>query len=253
MSKRITWKPDQWLAVAQRSFSLLRDPMFNGSKIEAVRQAQRAVLPPELHRGLISMQEVTPKIPELWGKLHDQGYVEDVPVIQPHVNHEIETQHQKTLLLSDITTQDLMLEFMRRITDALDPSNLRNMVRTEVNAVIDRRMPGIIPPDPEAFIPEPEPEKEKLLRVMIIGLNGGQQEIMKRKYAGIIDFHFLEGNEGAQRLKNTAGLMDFSVRSKWCKQNLPSTSGWPNFTATTGGMDTIQRLINVKFKINPDK
>lgn len=251
--KRIQWKPDQWLTVAKQSYSLLLDPTFMGTQIEAVRRAQQA-LAPEFHRGLNSMQEVKPKITDLWKALEDQGFKAEAPVIQATVNHAIEHEHrqiQSTMLLSDITTQDLMGEFMRRISDALDPATLRHLIRDEVNATLDRRMPGILPPDPDQEVPAVEelPDRPQRHRVLVLGLQGSQEEILKRKYKGVVEFHFMSGGEGGTRIKNTVGLMDFSVRSKWCKGHLGSTSGWPNFTATTGGIDSIQRLINQRFKI----
>lgn len=78
--KRIFWKPDQWEKVAKRSFLIRKDPLFNGTDIEAVRMAQREMLHPSLHRRLISMQEVTGgkfDLLEMWRKLNQQGYGND--------------------------------------------------------------------------------------------------------------------------------------------------------------------------------
>lgn len=246
--KRIFWKPDQWQAVAKRSYIIRKDALFKGSDVEAVRIAQREVLPVELHRNLISMAEVA-RIPGMWDELRTQGYAQDQGAISPMVPPE---QRQAILSVSDISTPDLMAELMKRIADVMNPDYIRAIARDEANAVIERRIPGILPPDPGPVVDEvAEPKNERKYRVCVLGLMGSQQETLKRNYGRLIDFHFLSGSEGANRIKATVERMDFTVRSKWCKGTLGSTSGWPNFSsAGDGGMETIMRLINGRFKLN---
>jgi hypothetical protein len=246
--KRIFWKSEHWQAVAKRSYIIRKDPLFKGSDVEAVRIAQREVLPAELHRNLISMAEVA-RIPGMWDELRAQGYAQDQSIINPVIPAE---QRPAILSVSDIPTGDLMAELMKRIADVMNPDYIRAIAREEANAVIERRIPGLLPPDPGPVAEEKieEPEQRKY-RVCVIGLMGSQQETLKRNYGRLIDFHFLSGSEGANRIKATVERMEFTVRSKWCKGTLGSTSGWPNFTsAGDGGLDTIMRLINNRFKLN---
>lgn len=245
--KRIFWKPEQWQLVAKRSYIIKKDPLFQGSDIEAVRVAQREVLPANLQRPLLSMQEVI-KLRDMWEELRAQGYAQVQAIIQPLSHPESKQVH---LAIEDIPTEALMQEFFKRMLDVLNPDYLKRLVREEANAVIDRRMPGIVPPDPEPLEPLDEKPIERKFRVCVLGLMGAQQERLKQIYGRTIDFHFLSGSEGGNRIKSTAQVMDLTIRSKWCKGTLPSTSGWPNFTsAGDGGMETIQRLINQRFKLN---
>lgn len=246
VKKRIFWKPEQWQQVAKRSFVIKKDPLFQGSDIEAVRIAQREMLPAASQRPLISMQEVAP-IKEMWEGLHASGYAQDQAVIQPLTHPESRNVH---LAIEDIPTDALMKEFFKRMLDTMNPEYIRRLAREEANAVIDRRMPGLVPPDQEPVIEEAKPA-ERRFKVCVLGLMGAQQEKLKQHYGRLIDFHFLSGAEGANRVKATAGLMDLTIKSKWCKGTLGSTSGWPNFSsAGEGGMETIQRLINGRFKLN---
>jgi hypothetical protein len=246
VKKRIFWKSDQWTKVAKRSYVIKKDPLFQGSDIEAVRTAQREVLPAEIHRPLLSMQEVS-RIKDMWEDLRANGYAQDQGVIQALSHPESKQVH---LAIEDIPTDALMKEFFKRMLDTMNPEYIRRLAREEANAVIDRRMPGIVPPDEEPIVEDLKPI-ERRFKVCVLGLMGAQQERLKQLYGRLIDFHFLSGGEGGNRIKATAALMDLTIKSKWCKGTLGSTSGWPNFTsAGDGGMETIQRLINQRFKLN---
>jgi hypothetical protein len=249
--RRVFWKPDQWQLVGKRSFLIRKDPLFNGTDIEAVRIAQREVLPADKQRPLISMQEVCTDrydIREMWKELMKQGYGSDQGAILPTIPPQ---QRPVTLSISDIGTDDLMKELFKRMLETMSPDAMRKIAREEANAVIDRRVPGLLPADTHV---EPEKEIERVERrhkVCILGLDGAQQEQFRKEYGRIIDFHFLSGAEGGNRIKSTAGMMDFTIQSKWCKGTLGSTSGWPNFSsAGRGGLETIKRQLNQRFKLN---
>lgn len=245
---RIFWKPAQKLLVAQRAFALLKDPLFTGSELDAVRDAQLA-LDPSLHRDITGMQAVTPWIQTIWRELESNGFATPkatiVPQLNPNVEHEREARrvHQ----LSEFKTEDLLGEFFKRMTDLMDPANIREMVRTEVNAMLERRLPGVLAPDEYTEPEAPAPDSKH--RVCIIGLIAGQPDVMLRKYKGVIDFHFIDGSEGHNRVKGIVQTMDYTIRTKWCKGNLGSTHGWSNYTMCNGGLESIQRLINERFHI----
>jgi hypothetical protein len=255
--KRIVWKEEQRQKVAKRSFLILRDPIFSGSEIEAIRQAQSEVLEPALHRDLTSMQAVDgtrPWIRDMWKALDKSGFVGDTStVIKPLVNPEIERHLQaKAAVVSDLSIADLMNELVKRVTDMMDPRHLREIMREEANAVLDRRMPGVLSPDPG---PDPEPEIQAPApapkhRVCLIGLDGKQQQIMYQAYRDTITFVFLSGSEGHTRIKNIVSTVEYTVRSRWAKGVISGTQGWPNYTTVDGGMESIHRLIRTKFKLN---
>jgi hypothetical protein len=250
---RIVWKPDHREIVARRSFTLLRDPLFSGTELAAVRQAMREKLEPALHRDLTGMQQIEPWIREIWKALENNGFIADEPVIKPVVDHAAERMHQAvTVKLSEISLMDLMGELATRIEAVTDMRHLRAIMREEANAVLDRRMPGILPADP-LLVVEEEPEaapSAKLFHVCLIGLDGKQKEIMRQAYKGVIDFHFLDGNEGQTRIKNMVAQMDFTVCSRWPKGQIGSTKGWANYSTSSGGMDSIHTLIRTKFKLH---
>jgi hypothetical protein len=246
--KRITWKPDQRLQVAKRSHQLITDPLFTGSRLEAVRQAQAELLPREVHRDLTNIQMVSKWIEPLWAEMnaHKSG---PAPAIQPVVDHRAEAHYQaKQLALSELSTHDLLSEYMRRITDLTSERRIRTIVQEQVQVELERAIPGW---KPTSYIEEPE-VAEKVAdkpHVLILGLMEDQKQIIENKYRGKLDLHFRAGSEGAKHVKSMTGTMDLTIKTKWCKGHLGSTSGWPNFTSSSGGLSDIQRLINQRFKI----
>jgi hypothetical protein len=131
--KKIVWEPPQLAVVAKRSYLIRNDPLFLGTDVEAVRRAQRDVLPAELHRPLRSMQEV-PRVLHLWRKLHEQSYTghgdEAPPMAQPA---------KPSRPLEAESTANLLGELAVRLTDALDEERIRKLVREEVNRVLETR------------------------------------------------------------------------------------------------------------------
>jgi hypothetical protein len=247
--KKIFWKPAHRLLVAQKSFLIKRDPMFTGSDLDAVRRAQE-FLPAELHRDLGAFAMVAEWIQPMWDELADQGYSESssfiIPTVRPAVAQEREVHRQ--IQIGEFDTQDLIGELMRRMTEATDPIRIRNLVREEVNSVLAQSLPGFVPaveaaPEAPTHLTGPH-----LHRVLIIGLQGSQIEIMKTRYKGKLDLHFMSGGEGGSRVKGMVQNMEMTIRTRWCKGILES-KGWPNFTFINGGLDSIRRIINERFHI----
>jgi hypothetical protein len=179
--------------------------------------------------------------------------------ITPQVNPQIERQHvehiNKEQLMGSLSTELLLAELMKRLVQSSSDEHIRTIARDEANAVLDRRLPGVLPPDTYSlpvkdFVEEVETAQVAKHKICIIGLENRQQSILEDEYKGRVRFHFLSGAEGATRIKNTVKLMDFSIKTHWAKGTLGSTKGWENFTSSTGGMDTIRRLINERFKFN---
>lgn len=245
--KRINWKPEQRLQVAKRSHQLITDPLFTGSRLDAVRQAQAELLPRDLHRDLGTIQIVSKWIEPLWAEMNAQKSG-PAPAIQPIVDHRAEAHYQaKQLVLSELSTEDLLSEFMRRITDLTSERRIRTLVQEQVQVELERSIPGW---KPVTYIEEPEEVKvEAKPHVLILGLMEDQKQIIENKYRGKLDMHFRAGSEGSKYVKSMTDNMDLTIKTKWCKGHLGSTSGWPNFTSSSGGLSDIQRLINQRFKI----
>ena len=247
MSTRIFWKPDEIEAIAKRSYMIRKNSVSDISPLEAIRRAQDEVLPRNRLRDLTGMHQVQ-KVVDVWKTLAEQGYGEGSQVINPVVP----PQHQPTpLKLEDVPMAEFMSEFSRRMSMLLDPDYIRSIAREEVNRVLEARIPGMfLQPDEPPVKPEEVVQETKVFHVCILGLEGQQKESLRREYGSLIDFHFLDGDEGVSRIKATCERMDLTVKSRWCKGNLGSTKGWPKFSsAEGGGLDTIKQLINRHFKL----
>lgn len=245
MMKNIRWDASDIEAVAKRSFMIRKNAITPMTPLEAIRRAQDEVLKPNQRRDLTGMHQVV-KVVDAWKILEAQGYGSGQQAIQPSVAR----QETPTLKLEDVSTDDLLTEFMKRISVALDPNTIRAIAREEANRLLEARIPGMFLQQDEAPAePEEEPAQRKF-HVCLLGLEGTQKESMRQEFGSLIDFHFLDGSEGVKRIKSTCEKMDLTIRSRWCKGNLGSTSGWPKYmSAESGGLDTIKRLIKSHFKL----
>jgi hypothetical protein len=232
--KRVYWSQAEKKEVAEVSFTFRNDHAFTGSDLDCVREAMRKCLRPDRHRNLISMAAV---------KEHKR------PLIQGAVHPHVEREHAPQFSLTDVSIADLFKELSKRIDDLANPNKLRALIRAEVNATIDRRLPGVIPPDTLDVADKPKP-RAVVPKVAVIGLLGQQQHMLKQHYNGQVDFHWLEGNEGSQRVKNTARTMDLTIKSKWSKGELGSTKDFEKFHAVNGGLGQIRALINRTFMLD---
>jgi hypothetical protein len=245
--KNIRWDASDIEALAKRSYMIRKNAISPMSPLEAVRRAQDEVLKPNQRRELTGMQQVS-KVVEAWKVLEAQGYGAREQAIQPVVTYQ-----PVELKLSDVSTADLLDEFMKRLAPVLDPEYIRSLARDEANKVLEARIPNMLLQPEDIHVEGEEGDKKEATRqfhVCVLGLEGSQKESLRREYGSVIDFHFMDGSEGANRIKATCERMDLTVRSRWCKGNLGSTSGWPKFSsAEGGGLDTIKRLINQHFKL----
>jgi hypothetical protein len=137
--KKIVWKHHQLLAVAKRAYIIRNDPLFTGLDVAAVHQAQREVLPADLHRPIRSMKEV-PRIIHIWKELRHQNYTEDQGVVHPE--RPIEPPPTRAVPLGEESTANLMNELMARFAEALDEDRLRRLVREEASRVLEACAPA---------------------------------------------------------------------------------------------------------------
>jgi hypothetical protein len=243
--KNIRWDASEIESLAKRSYLIRKNAISPMSPLEAIRRAQDEVLKPNRRRELTGLSQVD-RVMMAWKLLDEQGYGSGQQAITPVV------QPQVALKLEDVATADLIAEFMKRLVPMLDPDYIRSIAREEAHKVLESRIPGMLlqPEDIHVEAKEEKKSEVKQLHVCILGLEGMQKEAMRREYGSAIDFHFLDGSEGSNRIRATCDKMDLTIRSRWCKGNLGSTSGWPKFTsAEGGGLDSIKRLINKHFKL----
>jgi hypothetical protein len=240
--KNIRWDASDIEALAKRSYLIRKNAISPMSPLEAVRRAQDEVLKPNQRRELTGMQQVV-RVVEAWKVLEAQGYGAREQAIQPVTPPQYQSVEAR---IEDISTAELLAEVVKRITPMLDPEYIRSLARDEANKVLEARIPQMLlqPDDIHVEGEADKKEETKQFHVCILGLEGSQKESMRREYGSIIDFHFLDGSEGVNRIKATCERMDLTVRSRWC------TSGWPKFSsAEGGGLETIKRLINQHFKL----
>lgn len=260
MATRIVWTKDQKIEIARRSYEIKSDPSWADSDLEAVRVAMRELIEPEKHRQLTQMQQVEFVLP-LWKQFRHHGMAPRTaqpairPVVAPAVEQDVQQKLASSMTLDRYTDAQIMGEFFKRMAQMMDPTTQRAMMREEINACLDRRLPGMLPPDPlsqpslvKEEVVHVEP-KEHLVKVAVIGLQGGQSQILARKYRGKVDFHFLGGNEGIRRIKNTVELMDFTFKTKWSKGNLDGLK--VDRMTNVNGTDSIARLLKDKFGLDP--
>jgi hypothetical protein len=244
----VVWGGAQWMAVAKRSYVIKECELFTGSDLDAIRHAQNEVLPVAMHRNLTGMH-VVKRIPEkIWPELKAQGFGAEAGDIRP-----IEAPTAGLRTLADESTGDLFRELARRL-DFLNETTLRAIMRDEANRVLEARLPASI-------LRQGEPQPEQPLqamgitrqtprhRVCVIGLLPGQDGILTTRYAGLIDFHWLDETAGVNRVRETVERMDYTIRSRWAG-HVGNMEGQANFaSAAEGGMAMICRLIEQRFNL----
>jgi hypothetical protein len=260
--RRIFWKSDVKHAIAVRAFEIKTDSNWADTDLEAIRVAMRELVDPADWRELTQMQQAD-FVQPIWRELVAKGHraapkrAAIQPVVSPKIEHDVVQQFQTNLSLDKFTTAEIMGEFMKRIVHMMDPETQRRLMREEINAVLDRRLPGMLPPDPALSQPTPVSEvtasqpAKRLPKILVLGLQGAQRNSLEKTYQGHVHFFFLDGDEGLKRVKNTMDTMDFTFKTKWCKGNLDGLRG-QNLTYVNG-TDSIHRLITDKFGIRIEK
>jgi len=278
MSNRSHWTLEQKNKVARRSFELRNDPQnVNFPDLHCVRQAQDELIPEAEHRILNSTQKIQWVIP-YWtqftselragvlGRLANGAVwvepkeatlqlvkkpsklklkvvpptteVGHPPAIQPVFNPEVEKAAQPEPKLSEFPLADLWAELGRRIEDATSATRLQSLIRDEVNAVLDRRLPGILAPDVDPIddLVQTEPQERKL-KICVIGLLNGQQDLIKQEYKSRVDFLLFEKTPSLHKVQQTANHYDFVVQMTKYSNHIKGTNQIDNFV-TLGGLLT---------------
>ncbi|MBN3852847.1 hypothetical protein G3N59_05585 [Paraburkholderia sp. Ac-20340] len=122
------WSAAQWRALAERSYSIKECDLFKGTPLEAIRQAQNELIPPDMRRKITGMNVVS-KIPPLWDELAAQGYSKIAGQFAP-----VDASAPLASALEALSTADLLREVARRLDSVADEDKLRAMIRAEVDA-----------------------------------------------------------------------------------------------------------------------
>lgn len=220
---RIVWTKADRQVVAERAFEI-RMSCTTETDIDCVRRAMSEMLNTEKQRDLRGMSDF-PWMQDHWRELTKNaqsktanGRVWSTPpkpqAITPVVNPKIENESIPEPTIKDISTMDLWAELGRRITDMMDGSHIKQLIRDEVNATLERRLPGLLPPDElQAPVAQPsQKERQYKLKVCVIGLLNGQQELIKKEYRDTVDFLFMEKTPSIHKIQQTAHHYDWVIQ-----------------------------------------
>jgi len=218
----IKWTKADRQVVAERAFEI-RMSVTTETDIDCVRRAMSEMLATDKQRDLRGMSDL-PWMQEQWRTLTKNaqsktanGRVWSMPRVQaitPVVNPRIENESIPEPTIKDISTMDLWAELGRRISDMMEGQHIKKMIRDEVNATLERRLPGLLPPD-EVQLPVEQPsqkERQYKLKVCVIGLLNGQQELIKKQYKDTVDFLFMEKTPSIHKIQQTAHHYDWVIQ-----------------------------------------
>jgi hypothetical protein len=136
--KNIRWDASDIEAIAKRSFLIRKNAITPISPLESIRRAQDEVLKPNQRRELTGMHQVE-KVVAAWKVLEEQGYGARESAIQP-----LAIPEPVKLKLEDVSTNDLLAEFVKRLVPILDPDYIRSLAREEANKVLETRIPSML-------------------------------------------------------------------------------------------------------------
>lgn len=250
---RIFWTEAEKQAVAVRAFEIRNYASFDESDIEAVRQAMYECIADDKQRQLKAMADV-PWVREKWDELHLQkGNTTNSPrttekpqAIQPVVNPKIEQESIPQPTLKDVSTTDLFTELGNRISQLMSGEHLRKLIQQEVNNVLERRIPGLLPSD-ELHTPVHQPQAEQRvqkLKVAVIGLLNGQQELIRNEYRKTVDFLFFDKTPSISKIKQTAQHYDFVLQMIKYSDQIKGANQIQNFHTLGGLLTQLREFLN---------
>ena len=257
--KNITWTKAEKTAVAERSFEI-RMSLTPETDIECVRRAMNEMLATEKQRNLRGMSDV-PWVQEEWRVLTKNaqsktanGRVgtsttptpQKVQAIQPVVNPQIELESTPAPTLKDVPTMELWAELGSRINELMSGDHLKKLIRQEVNATLERRLPGILSQD-DMDIPVAQPQQEERavkLKICVIGLLNGQQETIKREYSEKVSFLFMENTPSLQKIKHAAQQYDHVIQMIKFSNQVKGANQTEKFHMLGGLLTQLRDFIN---------
>jgi len=111
--------------------------------------------------------------------------VERQALAQAHTHSQ--SQCSAAHCMETFSLDELLAEVTVRIKDLSSPEQLRTLIRSEVNDVLNRRLPGVLAPDvpeePRTDFEDPV-SRTRLPKVCVIGLLPSQQELFRHQCAG---------------------------------------------------------------------
>lgn len=243
--KRIHWNQEAKQAIAYRSFELVTKGM---NDLQAVRKAMSEELPSDQQRDIYAISVVSKWLFPMWDEIRESGasrFAEQR--VNPVEIPDVMPEQAPALSLQDVSVAALVGELVSRMERAMDPAVWEERIRVQVNACLDRRLPGILPADPmdrpkvEPVKPEPEePTKAAKPRVLVIGLLPKQQNEIGKRFPNV-SFHHVGGDASENRVRSLAANMDLTIRTHW--SNGMDLKRIPRVLNVQGSMSSIYRQL----------
>jgi hypothetical protein len=252
----ITWTKAEKALVAERSFEI-RMSVTTETDIDCVRRAMSEMLATEKQRNLRGMSDVL-WVQDQWriltknaqSKTANGRVWSSTPTpaprpqsIQPVVNPRIELESTPIPALKDVPTMEIFEELGRRISSMMNGDHIKQMIRQEVNAVLERRLPGVLAPDEPQEIPQQE-ERAIKLKICVIGLLDGQQELIKREYSEKVSFLFMERTPSLQKIKHAAQQYDHVIQMLKFSNQIKGANQIEKFHMLGGLLTQLRDFIN---------
>jgi hypothetical protein len=166
--------------------------------------------------------------------------------IKPVFNPEVEKAAAPVPKLSEFPLADLWAELGRRIEEATSADRLQSLIRQEVNAVLDRRLPGILAPDVEPVEEAVVTAEVFKLKICVIGLLNGQKDLITQEYKDRVDFLFMEQTPGLHKIQQTANHYHFVVQMIKYSNHVKGTNKIDNFVTLGGLLTQLRAFIERK-------
>jgi hypothetical protein len=262
MSRGIVWTAEEKEKVAKRAFEIRGENPLSGTDLHCVRTAMKELLVSIRHRNIHQMKDVQPWLSEYWTALTAAQSKEETlellttfsayePAIKPLVVPQIEREvavpptNQTNSRLSD-----LWAELGRRIEEATSGERIKAIIRTEINATLERRLPGILAPD-DVQTPVEQPhqkERKHKLKICVIGLLNSQHELVKNEYRDTVDFLAFDKTPSFSRIQSTARHYDYVVQMLKYSNQIKGANKIDNFHMCGGLLTQLREFVNRKLE-----
>lgn len=248
---RIFWTKEEQQQLAERAFELRSLPHFTGSDLDCVRKAMEELINPSRHREIKTHGNIPWLIPawkiltrELQTAGNALGPVKRQAVVPLDVPESAPPEVKPTV--ADISTSDLWMELGRRMTEMMSGESLRKTIREEVNATLERRLPGILQVD-DVQVPVAQPKqdvRQVKLKVCVMGLLPSQKGLIEQEYKGRIDFLFFEKTQSLPKIKSTAAHYDHFVQMIKYSDQIKGARQIPNFHQCAGLLTQLRAFLD---------
>lgn len=251
---KIFWTAGEKRDIAERSFAIRMDSESEGSDLDCIREAMHQVIKPDRFRELRTIDHVSPWLRERWTDLlalrKEQAVNGKLPEFPQAIKQPL--IQEKLFSIKDVTTSALWAELGVRIQSMMDGDDVRRIVRDELNRSLERRLPGLLPPD-DVDIPQEQPKTEARkhkLKIAVIGLKPEQQGLIQQQYKDDVSFLFSEKSASLPKIKNMARHCDWVVQMIRFSDQVKGANHVENFHMCPGLLTQLRDFINRRLLVD---